>query len=293
MNLTTSQPRVSVIVPIYNEEENLDDLILKTHGALDQLGQEYEIILVDDGSSDHSAVIMDRLDLEHPFVRAIHLRRNYGQTAAMMAGFDHARGDILVPMDGDLQNDPADIGRLLSRLDEGFDVVSGWRKDRQDSFHRVFLSNVANGLISRISGVKLHDYGCSLKAYCKEALEAVRLYGEMHRLIPIYAYWNGARVTEIPVDHHPRTRGVSKYFVTGVMCLLLGLATEILTRIWHESQDKPTYRPAKIFRLWLYSGATHGYRGGKQTTRGPLDAIRLPDRRGGDQEILAVSDRTQ
>lgn len=311
MKSASNHPGVSVIVPVYNEEENLDDLIVKTRDSLERLGCKFEIILVNDGSSDRSDIIMDRLDEAFSFVRAIHLRRNYGQTAAMMAGFDQARFDVLVPMDGDLQNDPADIGRLLAKLNEGYDVVSGWRKDRQDSFNRVFLSQVANGLISRISGVKLHDYGCSLKAYRKEALEEVRLYGEMHRLIPIYAYWNGARVAEIPVDHHPRTRGVSKYgmdrvikvmldlsvvmflhrygqkpiyvfggvglfslltsalimvlavglkffggkplvetplpvlagtgFVTGVMCLLLGLATEILNRIWHESQDKPTY----------------------------------------------------
>ncbi|MDF1815366.1 MAG: glycosyltransferase family 2 protein [Verrucomicrobiales bacterium] len=302
---------VSVIVPIYNEEENLQDLYNSLTDVLSTLDKEYEILLVNDGSSDDSGRVIDQLEKFHSPVRGIQLRRNFGQTAAMMAGIDHARYDILVPLDGDLQNDPADIPLLLNKLNEGYDVVSGWRKTRKDAYHRVLLSNVANWLISKISGVSLHDYGCSMKAYRRKALETVRLYGEMHRLIPIYAHWNGARVTEIPVRHHPRTRGVSKYglsrifkvmldllvvmflhrygqkpiyifggigllslgssfviglvavwfkffggkslietplpvlsgtaFVTGVMCILLGLSTEMLTRIWHESQNKTTY----------------------------------------------------
>jgi dolichol-phosphate mannosyltransferase len=308
---TTNRQGVSVIVPVFNEVGNVSLLCERTLHALIATGRPHEILFVDDGSRDGSAEELDRLAAQEPAVRVLHLRGNFGQTAAMMAGFDHAVHDILVPMDGDLQNDPADIPLLIAKLEEGYDVVSGWRKRRQDGFLRVFLSRVANRMISLLSGVRLQDYGCSMKAYRREALDTVRLYGEMHRLIPIYADWNGARVTEVPVNHHPRTIGTSKYgmgripkvmldllvvtflrryaqkpihifggigllafassfavlmlafyykiflhvsliqtplpllaglaFVTGVICFLMGMQTEMIARTYHESQNKRTY----------------------------------------------------
>src|SRR6267142_7249098 len=205
-------PEISIFLPVKDEEPNL----LLLHGKLDQalktLGRTAEIIYVDDGSTDGSLQILRELSRLDQRVRVVALRRNYGQTAAMAAGIDAARGDVLIPMDADLQNDPADIGRLLVKLDEGYDVVSGWRKNRRDKLiTRKIPSMLANRLISWIGGVPLHDYGCSLKAYRRESLEDVKLYGEMHRFIPIYAAWAGARVTEIPVEHHARTMGKSNY----------------------------------------------------------------------------------
>ena len=188
---------ISVIVPLYNEQENILELCAELENTLEQLGLSAEIILVNDGSQDGTSGLLADLARKSSHVKVINFRRNYGQTAALMAGFEFARGDIVIPMDGDLQNDPRDIGRLLEKIDEGYDVVSGWRKRGHD--HRVFRllpSQVANRLISRIGGVHLHDYGCTLKAYRKEALEGVKLYGEMHRFIPIYANLEGARVTE-------------------------------------------------------------------------------------------------
>jgi glycosyltransferase involved in cell wall biosynthesis len=202
--------KVSVVIPVYEEEDNLVPLHADLARALE--GRDWEVVFVDDGSGDRSGEVLDRLAAEHPQVRVLHFARNFGQTAAIAAGIDHAQGDVIVPMDADRQNDPADIPMLLARLDEGFDVVSGWRKDRQDAaLSRVLPSVLANRLISWISGVRLHDYGCMLKAYRREVMEGVRLYGEMHRFIPIYATWHGARVLEVPVRHHPRKSGRSKY----------------------------------------------------------------------------------
>ena len=195
---------LSVIVPVKNEEQNLPLLIERLIPVLRGLRRPFEVIVVNDGSTDGTLRVLRDLAASHPELRVIDLARNYGQTAAMMAGFDHARGDIMVPIDADLQNDPADIPMLLAKLDEGYDVVSGWRKDRQDAaIRRNFVSRVANRLISRVSGVHLHDYGCSLKAYRRSVIGAVRLYGEMHRFVPIYASWYGARITEIPVQPQP------------------------------------------------------------------------------------------
>ncbi|HVG19027.1 MAG TPA: glycosyltransferase family 2 protein, partial [Blastocatellia bacterium] len=206
------RPELSIFLPVYDEEENIGPLNRKLKDSLEQLGRTYEIIYVDDGSTDGSLARLREIAAVDARVRVIALRRNYGQTAAMSAGIDHARGEILIPMDADLQNDPADIHRLLEKLDEGYDVVSGWRKDRKDKWlTRRLPSTVANRLISVISGVELHDYGCSLKAYRRDVLADVRLYGEMHRFIPIYAGWSGARVAEIPVTHHARRAGKSKY----------------------------------------------------------------------------------
>lgn len=301
---------VSIILPVYNEAENLRVLLPVLRETLETFGVHYEVVVVDDGSTDESGAVLRAL--ARPELRVVRLRRNTGQTAALMAGIRFARGEVLISMDADFQNDPADIPQLLAKLDEGFDVVSGWRTHREDApIRRNLLSRVANKLISAVSGIHLHDYGCSLKAYRRTALEGVHLYGEMHRFIPIYAYWNGARVTEVPVRHHRRRCGASHYglkripkvvldllvvvflhrfgqrpmyvfggvgllsiaigviaggaalyykflgnksfietplpllfvmaFITGAMCLLMGLLAELLVRTYYESQDKTTY----------------------------------------------------
>src|SRR5215207_9195380 len=232
-------PEISLFLPVLNEEPNLRPLHGKIDEALTQLGRTAEIIYVDDGSTDGSLEVLRGLARLDPRVRVIALRRNYGQTAAMAAGIDAARGKVLIPMDADLQNDPADIARLLDKLDEGYDVVSGWRKNRQDKMiTRKIPSMLANRLISWIGGVPLHDYGCSLKAYWRESLEDVRLYGEMHRFIPIYASWAGARVTEIPVEHHARTAGKSKYGLSRTVKVLFDLIT---IKFMASYQTKPIY----------------------------------------------------
>lgn len=196
---------VSVVVPILNEEESIPHFCRQLFAVFDNLPQSFEVIAVNDGSTDGSLLALRREVNQHPTLRIIDLRRNYGQTAAMMAGFDHAKGDIIITIDADLQNDPEDIPTLLAKAAEGFDVVSGWRRDRQDAaLRRNFVSRVANRMISRISGLKLNDYGCTLKAYKREVMEGVRLYGEMHRFIPIYARWMGATVAEVPVRHRAR-----------------------------------------------------------------------------------------
>ncbi|HXU08128.1 MAG TPA: glycosyltransferase family 2 protein, partial [Blastocatellia bacterium] len=196
----TTAPEISVFLPVFNEEDNIELLNLNLIEEMTKLGRSYEVIYVDDGSTDDSLAKLREIAATDQHVRVISFRRNYGQTAAMSAGIDHARGSILIPMDADLQNDPADIGRLLAKLDEGYDVVSGWRKDRKDEWlTRQLPSRIANRLISRMSGVDLHDYGCSLKAYRRDSLTGVKLYGEMHRFIPIFAGLVGARVAEIPV----------------------------------------------------------------------------------------------
>ncbi|MEY2481384.1 MAG: hypothetical protein QOI04_2311 [Verrucomicrobiota bacterium] len=230
-------PLVSMIVPSYNEAENLRLLIPGIGRALGELNVSYEIVVVDDGSGDDTANVLR--ELAAPELRVVRLRRNAGQTAALMAGIRFAKGEILISMDGDLQNDPADIAQLLSKLDEGFDVVSGWRTHRQDApVRRNLLSRLANKLISAVSGIHLHDYGCSLKAYRRSALEGVQLYGEMHRFIPIYAYWNGARVAEVPVRHHPRRHGVSHYGVKRIPKVILDLMVVIFL---HRFGQRPMY----------------------------------------------------
>lgn len=232
-------PTLTITVPIYNEEANIRPLYEKVCDAMEELDKPWELVLVDDGSRDGSGALLDVIAERDSRVTVIHFARNYGQTAAMMAGMDHARGEIIVPMDGDLQNDPSDIARLLAKLDEGFDVVSGWRKERQDhAVKRNLPSRLANSLISRVSGVHLHDYGCSLKAYRREALEGVKLYGEMHRFVPIYAAWNGARVTEIPVTHHPRLHGESKYGLERVIKVVLDL---LVVKFLFRYSGKPIY----------------------------------------------------
>lgn len=231
---------VSVVVPVFNEEENVEELYARLTDALAEIPDLVfsEIIFVDDGSTDSTFDRLAGIAALDSRVRVIRFRRNFGQTAALSAGIDHAVGDVIVPIDGDLQNDPRDIPRLLQKIDEGFDVVSGWRVRRRDPFHRRLPSVIANWLISRISGVRLHDYGCSLKAYRRDVLEDVRLYGEMHRFVPIYASWQGARVTELPVNHHPRTRGKSHYGLERTLKVILDL---IVVKFLASYATKPIY----------------------------------------------------
>ena len=230
---------ISVAVPICNEAGNLTELYRKVRTAMEKIGRPWELILVNDGSTDDSETLLDELAATDARVKVIHFRRNFGQTAAMMAGFDFARGDVVIPMDGDLQNDPDDIPLMLAKLDEGFDVVSGWRKDRQDdAIKRNLPSIMANRLISLVSGVRLHDFGCSLKAYRREVLEGVRLYGEMHRFLPIYARWHGARISEVVVRHFPRSSGHSKYGLERVLKVIADLVT---VKFLDRFQQKPMY----------------------------------------------------
>lgn len=303
---------LSVIIPVYNEREAIKPLCDAAVVVLRRMGCAWEIVLINDGSTDGSEEVLNALAAETPEVKVLHFRRNFGQTAAMMAGFDHASGDIIIPMDGDYQNDPEDIPRVIAKLNEGYDVVSGWRRDRQDNaIQRNLPSIMANHLISFVSGVRLHDFGCSLKAYRRDVIEGVRLYGEMHRFLPIYTSWHGARITEQVVNHFARRTGKSKYglervlkvvldlmvvkfldrhaqkpmyvfglcgflmivasaifaiwavllyfcaakqltttplpmmtvfsFMTGVICVLMGLLAEMITRTFYESQGKRTY----------------------------------------------------
>jgi glycosyltransferase involved in cell wall biosynthesis len=234
-----ARPELSVVIPLLNEEENVVPLLDELFPALRALGKSHEVICVDDGSSDGTFAALRAYAAREACLRAVRFRLNFGQTAAMSAGIEAARGRVIVPMDGDLQNDPADIGRLLLRLDEGFDVVSGWRKERKDKeLGRKLPSRVANRLISWISGVRLHDYGCSLKAYRRDVLEDVRLYGEMHRFIPIYASWRGARVTEQVVNHRARRAGRSKYGLDRTIKVVLDL---MVVKFLASFSTKPIY----------------------------------------------------
>jgi glycosyltransferase involved in cell wall biosynthesis len=218
---------LSLIIPLYNEEANLPLLYDSIKKVLEPLQQNWEVIFVDDGSQDKSLDVLKVLVKKDPrHVRAVIFRRNFGQTAAITAGIDHAQGDTIVLLDADMQNDPADIPLLLAKLDEGYDLVSGWRKDRKDNrLTRTIPSIFANGLISWVTGVHLHDYGCSLKAYRRDALEGFRLYGEMHRFIPVFAHSVGARITEIPVRHHHRKFGEANYGLERTLKVILDLFT--------------------------------------------------------------------
>lgn len=216
---------LSIIIPIFNEEKNINELCSRLIKALDEVDKTYEIIFVDDGSVDGSFELLKQIASHNEKVKVIRFVRNFGQTAAMSAGINASKGDVLISMDGDLQNDPADIESLLAELDEGYDVVSGWRKNRQDKFSRKLPSKIANQIISMVSGVHLHDYGCSLKAYKREIIKEIKLYGEMHRFIPIYASWQGARIAEVPVLHHARRFGKSKYGFGRTFKVILDLIT--------------------------------------------------------------------
>jgi glycosyltransferase involved in cell wall biosynthesis len=218
--------RLSIIIPVFNEEENISPLYHELKAIREGMGVTYEVIFVDDGSDDGSNEILQRLAQEDKGIKVIQFRKNFGQTAAIAAGVEHAQGEIIVTMDGDRQNDPQDIPRLLEQLEQGYDVVSGWRKNRKDPFlSKKFPSAVANRLISWLTSVRLHDYGCTLKAYRRDILKDVRLYGEMHRFIPAYASWVGARITEIEVNHHPRRHGKSKYGLSRTSSIILDLIT--------------------------------------------------------------------
>jgi glycosyltransferase involved in cell wall biosynthesis len=229
---------LSIIVPVHDEENNVDPLVERLVRSLDEIGRSYEIIVVDDGSRDGTYAKLVRVAESNPRVKLVQFRRNYGQTAAMAAGFDYARGEILIPMDGDLQNDPADIARLLEKIDEGYDVVSGWRRDRKDNLARRLPSRIANWLIGRVTGVRLHDYGCTLKAYRSEVVEETHLYGEMHRFLPALAHQAGARIAELPVAHHARVAGRSKYGLGRTVKVLLDLLTVKFLSVW---STKPSY----------------------------------------------------
>jgi len=228
---------ISVIIPIFNEEDNIKQLAKSILKVL--RGLKFEVLFINDGSKDSSEEIILTLTQKHSKIKLINLRKNYGQTAAMQAGFDHSAGDIIIPMDGDLQNDPKDIPMLIEKINEGYDVVSGWRKIRSDKmFTRIIPSKIANMIISKISGLHLHDYGCTLKAYRKEVLKDIKLYGEMHRFIPIYAAWEGAKVTEIAVHHHPRTAGKTKYGLSRIPRVILDL---LVIRFFDKSLDRPIH----------------------------------------------------
>jgi len=226
-------PEISVVVPLLNEQDNIGPLY-------EQITQTLSPDFVDDGSTDKSFDVMAELQKADDRVRIIRFRKNFGQTAALSAGFDHARGEIVVAMDGDLQNDPADIPMMLAKLDEGYDVVSGWRKKRHDNaVTRLLPSKAANWLISRLTGVKLHDYGCTLKAYRREVLAQMQLYGEMHRFIPAMASWSGAAIAEMVVNHRPRTAGVAKYGLGRIRKVVLDLITvKFLGSFWRTRDDQ-------------------------------------------------------
>jgi len=235
---TETAPELSIVVPVYNEAENIERLYAALVDELAKVGRSYEIIVVDDGSDDGTFSNLVNLAESDPALRLLQLRRNYGQTAAIAAGFDHARGSIVVPMDGDGQNDPADLPVLLAKIDEGYDVVSGWRQDRKDGLMRRLPSRAANWLIGRVTGVRLHDYGCTLKAYRAEIVRETRLYGEMHRLLPALANQTGARIAEVPVRHHPRTAGRSSYGLGRTLKVPLDLLTVKFLSVW---ATKPSY----------------------------------------------------
>ncbi|MBE9227699.1 glycosyltransferase family 2 protein [Phormidium sp. LEGE 05292] len=255
-NNFSDQPNVSVVVPIYNEVESLPHLIDAISNSLKNSGLSYEIILVDDGSKDGSTQLLREQAILRTDLRAVLLRRNYGQTAAMAAGFNYAKGQVIVTLDGDLQNDPADIPLLIAKLEEGYDLVSGWRKNRQDgALDRLLPSKIANWLIGKVTDVKLHDYGCSLKAYRSELVADMNLYGELHRFLPALAYIEGARITEIPVRHHARRFGQSKYGLGRTFRVLMDLLT-----IWF--MKKFLTRPMHVFGWWglisMFAGISIG-----------------------------------
>jgi glycosyltransferase involved in cell wall biosynthesis len=234
---------LSVIVPVYNEEESLPHLVAQLHAALAPTGISYELVLVDDGSSDKSYSILEHMSKEDPGLHVVRFRRNFGQTAAMQAGLDVSRGKKVVTIDADLQNDPADIPAMLEKLDEGYDMVAGWRKDRQDAFvNRKLPSMIANRIISLATKVKLHDYGCTLKAMTHEVAKELRLYGEMHRFIPAVASWVGVRILEMPVNHRARQFGTSKYGIGRTLRVVLDLMTVRFMQTY-------LVRPMQVFGL--------------------------------------------
>jgi len=238
-DLTAPNPRLSLLIPCFNERESVGELVREVFEVVDGNRLSAEVVIVDDGSSDGTWDELVQHAMRESRIKLVRFRRNFGQTAALVAGLDHAHGDVIVPLDADLQNDPNSIPALLEKIDEGFDVASGWRKDRQDAFWtRRLPSQIANWIISRVSGVRLHDYGCTLKAYRREVLDPVELYGEMHRFIPIYASWSGAKVTEVVVGHRPRKYGTSKYGIMRTFKVLLDL---LVVKFLGTYGTKPIY----------------------------------------------------
>ncbi|MBN2446421.1 MAG: glycosyltransferase family 2 protein [Phycisphaerae bacterium] len=247
--MLSSAPEVSVVVPVFQEEASIPKVIPHFVKVLSQQRRSFELVLVNDGSRDRSGPLLDELAAGEPRIRVIHLARNFGQTAAMMAGFWAARGEIVVPLDGDGQNPPEEIERLCDKLEEGYDVVSGWRKNRKDSWLRTFVSRVANRFIGWITDVRLHDYGCTLKAYRASMIRDARLFGEMHRFIPVYASMHGARICEVVVKHNPRTEGTSKYGYGRITKVLFDL---LLVRMLQRYRTKPIHFFGKIaVRAWI------------------------------------------
>ncbi len=234
----TETPQISVVVLVYNEVDSAEPLHRELVGVLDALGRSFEILYIDDGSRDGSTERLGQFAARDPRVRVVSFRRNFGQTAAVQAGIDQSRGEVLVFLDGDMQNDPHDIPRLLEKIDEGYDVASGWRHDRHDDMTRVLPSKIANWMIARLTGVQLSDFGCTLKAYRREVIEDVKLYGEMHRFIPVFAAMVGARITELPVNHRPRTYGKSKYSLSRTSRVMLDLIT---VKLLGSYSTKPMY----------------------------------------------------
>jgi glycosyltransferase involved in cell wall biosynthesis len=244
-------PRLSVVVLVYNEVESIAALHAELSGVLEKLDLSYEVLYIDDGSRDGSTEKMAQLAADDPHVRVVSFRRNFGQTAAVQAGIDNSRGELLIFMDGDLQNDPHDIPRLLEKIDEGYDVASGWRKNRQDDASRVLPSRIANWIIAKVTGVPLHDFGCTLKAYQRDVIRDVKLYGEMHRFIPVYASWVGARIAEVQVNHRSRAYGRSKYSLSRTSRVLLDLIT---VKLLGSYSTKPIYFFGfAAFGLWALS----------------------------------------
>ena len=244
---------LSIVIPVYNEEENVESLLREVDDAVSVLNLKTEIIFINDGSRDRTYERLENLFPRFPRLRVINFRRNFGQTSAMVAGFDHALGDIIVAMDGDGQNNPADIPRLIEKIREGYDIVSGWRKNRQDKFiTRRIPSMIANKIISMSTGVSLHDYGCSLKAFKKEVIKNTNLYGEMHRFIPAVASWMGVKLAEIEVNHRARTRGVSKYGLSRTIRVVLDLITVKFLLSFST-------KPIQIFGLWGLSAIFLGF----------------------------------
>jgi glycosyltransferase involved in cell wall biosynthesis len=247
---------ISVVIPVFNEDQSIAPLYQELKAVMDEMAVAYEVIFVDDGSDDGSGEVLQRLAQGDKRIKVIKFRKNFGQTAAITAGVEHARGEIIVTMDGDGQNDPRDIPRLLEKLEQGYDVASGWRRNRKDPFlNRRLPSAVANRLISWLTRVRLHDYGCTLKAYRRDILKDVRLYGEMHRFIPVYASWVGASITELEVVHHPRRHGRSKYGLSRTTSIILDLITILFLQ--HYST-----KPIRLFGgtglLLFFLGAAAG-----------------------------------
>src|SRR5437868_5362947 len=248
----TDTPHVPVIVLVYNEIDSAEPLHRELIGVLEALGISFEVLYIDDGSRDGSTEKLGQIAARDARVRVVSFRRNFGQTAAVQAGIDYSHGDVLVFLDGDLQNDPHDIPHLLEKIDEGYDVVSGWRRDRRDDASRVLPSRIANWVIARVTGVRLSDFGCTLKAYRREVIQDVRLYGEMHRFIPVYASMVGARITELPVNHRPRTYGKSTYSLSRTSRVMLDLIT---VKLLGAYSTKPMYFFGfAAFALWGLAG---------------------------------------